>query len=91
MTHPKIREFLRVRDRAYAMGDVGVVRSMNAELQRLGVADTATLANPTGKHAKPAGTAVMDPKPMGRPKLPRCEHGNIADRCPGCNEELEAH
>ena len=86
--HPKLRMFLFERDRAYSRGDVGVIRSMNVELRRLGVADTATLANPTGKHAK--ATAVMDPKPMGRPKLPRCEHGNIADRCPECNEELLA-
>jgi hypothetical protein len=89
--HPRIRMFLLERDRAYARGDSGVVKSMNAELRRLGVSDEATLANPTGKHVKTAGPAVLDPKPVGRPKLPRCEHENIADRCEICNPELAAH
>ena len=89
MTHPKVAMFLQARDRAYSRGDTGVIRSMNVELRRLGVSDTATLANPTGKHAK--ATAVMEPKPMGRPKLPRCEHENVADRCEICNPELAAH
>jgi hypothetical protein len=27
----------------------------------------------------------------GRPKLPRCEHGAVLERCPECNPELLAH
>lgn len=76
--HPKIREFLHVRDRAYLRGDSGVVRSMNAELRRYGVPDEATLANPAGTSRQPS---------KGRPKLPRCEHGSIVDRCEICRED----
>lgn len=91
--HPKVRMFLLERDRAYARGDTGVIRSMNAELSRLGIPDQATLANPTGKRVKASQNGDV-PKPEapkgGRPKLPRCEHENIADRCDLCNPELAA-
>lgn len=92
--HPKVRIFLHERDRAYARGDTGIIRSMNAELRRLGVADTATLANPTGKQQRrssnPASGAVAV-KPQRREKLQRCEHENVAERCEICNPELAAH
>ena len=106
MTSAKVAMFLRESDRAYARGDGGIVRSMNVELRRLGVPDDATLANPAGRSRKPSQTvsepevAVLEVEPSipdeeprnkgGRPKLPRCEHGNVADRCPDCNEELLA-
>jgi hypothetical protein len=90
--HPKVRMFLYERDRARLRGDNGVIRSMNAELRRLNVPDEATLANPTGKRlkTKKEPEAVVPPKVGGRPKLPRCEHENIAERCPECNPELAA-
>lgn len=90
--HPKVQMFLTERDRAYARRDTGVIRSMNAELRRLGVSDTATVANPTGKRVRVRMTSEAVPVvKAGRPKLPRCEHENIADRCPECNPELAAN
>jgi hypothetical protein len=73
--------FLTERDRAYARGDAGIIRSMDAELRRLGIADTATIADPTGRSGALKARG-------GRPKLPRCEHNNVAERCPVCNEEV---
>ena len=96
--------FLRERDRAQARGDWGVVRSLTADLQRLGVPDDATRLHPAGKPSRVVTEALEspqegevavleeEPRPKGgRPKLPRCEHGNITDRCVECNPELEAH
>ena len=95
--HPKVHMFLRERDRAYARQDVGVIRSMNVELRRLGIPDTGTLADPSGKRSRsrkqsqevPTTTEAESRSP-GRPKLPRCEHENVADRCLECNPELAA-
>lgn len=91
--HPKIRMFLATRDDAYRRNDPGIVRSMNAELRRLGIPDEATLQNPNGRRS--LGRRIREEtapaKSPGRPKLPRCEHENIADRCPECNPELVAH
>lgn len=91
--HPKVRMFLAERDRAYARGDTGVIRSLNADLRRLGVRDDATLANPTGKGPKSrrAREEPVQVRPPGRPKLARCEHENVAERCEICNPELAAH
>lgn len=83
--HPKVKMFLLERERAYERNDVGVIHSMNAELRRLNIPDDATFANPTGK-SKSRGTV----KSTGRPKLPRCEHENVVDRCEICNPELAA-
>jgi hypothetical protein len=74
--------FLMERDRARARGDNGVDRSLTADLRRLGVPDDATLAEPLGK----ASNGVT--RGPGRPKKPRCEHNNVADRCIECNPEL---
>lgn len=94
--HPRVSMFLEERDRARVRGDQGVIRSLTADLLRLGVPADATLANPTGKHGNGNGHAsdgetatatVEAPKRRGgRPRLPRCEHGAIAERCPICNE-----
>lgn len=95
--HPRISMFLEERDRARVRGDQGVIRSLTADLLRLGVPADATLANPTGKHGNGNGnghadggetaTATVAPKRKGgRPRLPRCEHDAIAERCPICNE-----
>ena len=94
MTHPKIRMFLETRDRAYERRDVGVIRSMNVELRRLGVVDDATLADPTGRTSRAGRTRESAPpakKPKNGTKLARCEHENVAERCPECNPELAAH
>lgn len=86
--HPKVRMFLEARDNAIARGDRGITRAMTAELDRLGVPATATLAHPNGaparERAKPA--AVKN----GRPKPQRCEHDNLPERCAECNPELLA-
>lgn len=89
----KVRIFLHERDRAYARGDLGIIRSMNAELRRLGIKDTATLSDPTGRRERKdpdpeAGNVVTKPRPRG--KLQRCEHENVSDRCEICNPELAA-
>lgn len=70
--------FLRERDKARARGDYGVDRSLTADLRRLGVPDDATATDPTG---------LAEKRAIGRPRKPRCEHGQVADRCDVCNEE----
>jgi hypothetical protein len=88
--HPKVRMFLQARDRAYVRQDMGIIRSMNFELRRLGVSDTATLQDPSGKHPASNGEGKPEPKRAGRPPKPRCEHGAIADRCTECEQaEIE--
>lgn len=82
--------FLRERDRASARNDHSVVRSLTADLRRLGVRDDATLAHPAGKPPRVETREELPAKGNGRPKLPRCEHENVADRCPECNPELVA-
>jgi hypothetical protein len=56
---------------------------MNVELSRMGYVDPATVQAPNGN-----GATVTVEKPVrkgGRPKLPRCEHGLIEQRCDICN------
>ncbi len=95
----KILQFLQARDRAAARQDWGIVRSTTADLRRWGVSDSATLANPSG--AATAGrtdetgvSVAVEERPQpnrgGRPKLPRCEHDEIATRCRICNEDEAA-
>lgn len=84
--HPKVKMFLTARDDAYARSDSGVVRSMNAELRRLGVSDDATMLDPTGRR-KRNGSAE---RPRTRAKPLKCEHENVAERCEVCNPELAA-
>lgn len=84
--------FLQERDRAYARGDESVIRSLNLDLRRLGVPDNATMANPSGKSSRVRREreTVVPTKAPGRPKMPRCEHENVVDRCEICNPELAA-
>jgi hypothetical protein len=88
--------FLRERDRARLRGDLGVQRSLTADLRRLGVPDDATLADPSGKQRRNGAEPKAEeetPRPAkrgGRPAKARCEHGVIAERCAECNEELLA-
>lgn len=84
-TEARVEMFLLERDRARARGDNGVDRSLTADLRKLGVSDTATLANPSGI---PFASVEVVSRGPGRPKKPRCEHDAIADRCPDCNPEL---
>ena len=101
MTSQKILQFLRYRDQAIARRDWGLHRSLTADLRRWGVPDDATFVHPSGKpvHAsmqpeETAAVAVTDEEAQrskgGRPRLPRCEHGNVTDRCEFCNPELAA-
>jgi hypothetical protein len=88
--------FINERDRARARGDRGVERSLTADLLRLGVPSEATLlSKPKTAQAAVAQAAASEQaeapkKRAGRPPKPRCEHGNIADRCEDCTQaEIE--
>lgn len=85
MTHPRVTMFLRERDRARARGDRGIDRALTADLLRLGVPVEATLADPTGKHAANTTSNGHKPEQKRRAK-PRCEHGNVPERCQECAE-----
>lgn len=92
MTHPRIEMFLRERDRAIVRQDYGVIRSLTADLRRLGVPDNATLAHPRGAPARvPQNGEKASEKPRNGAKPPKCEHGSVAERCVECNPELVAH
>lgn len=81
--HPRAQSFMTARDRAEKRGDWNMVRCMNVELARMGYVDPATVAEPVSNGN--GSVAVEEPKRKGgRPKLPRCEHGQIADRCQEC-------
>lgn len=79
MTSAKIAMFLRERDRALLRGDVGVIRSCTADLRRLGVVDSATLADPSGRQSNAKRGTV-------KPRKPRCEHGAVVEHCPECQD-----
>lgn len=88
---PKVRLFLAERDRAYARGDTGVIRSLSADLRRWGVPDTATLANPSGKRQKGADGGRTRQTAPPKPKPAKCEHGSVVERCPECSPEAMVH
>jgi hypothetical protein len=70
----KVEYYQRIRDDAVARGDFGVARAVSADLRRWGVPESSS--------------STTEPRPKGgRPKLPRCEHGRIADRCLDCQQE----
>lgn len=74
----KISYYQQVRDDAVARGDFGVARAVSADLRRWGVSEETSTT--TGEVKRKGG----------RPKLPRCEHGRIADRCEDCAQaEIE--
>jgi len=95
----KLSQFLRERDRARARGDWGVWRSLTADLRRWGVPDDATLSHPTGQPRKAERSSVSveevfpdeKRKPGRPPRVPKCEHGVVADRCDECNPEILAN
>lgn len=68
-----------VRAQAHATGDRSLAAAMTADLERMGVRDDAALETVV---PEPMEKAV--PRKGGRPKLPRCEHGNIVGRCGEC-------
>lgn len=101
--HPKIELFVAERKRALARGDMGVYRSISADLARYGYSEedgsvafepvgaTFAVESLTARADEQGGVATASPETKtnkgGRPKLPRCEHGNVADRCVECQED----
>jgi hypothetical protein len=75
--------FLQERENARARSDSGVERCMNVELARMGYRDVPIRAETTTVEPK-ENTGQPRPRPK-RPK-PRCEHGQVPDRCVDCNE-----
>ena len=86
--HPRAEMFLRERERARARGDRGVERCMTVELDRMGYSEPRPVETATPD--REAVETAVPAKKNGRPKLPRCEHGNIVGRCLDCDEEPEA-
>jgi hypothetical protein len=58
-----------------------MVRAMDVELSRMGALET-----PEGPDT--LERAVPESPKRGRKPKPRCEHGQIAERCVECNPEL---
>lgn len=73
--------FREMRAKARAVGDAGVVRMTDVELGRLGALETTEAVNEME-------TVVPERPKRGRKPKPRCEHGQIAERCIECNDEL---
>jgi hypothetical protein len=71
-----------MRERARALGDTNLERACNADLDRYGYRELATVI-PLPERS------VVKPR-RGRPKLPRCEHGQIVGRCVECDGDLAA-
>lgn len=80
-----IAYLLSMRDKAKRSGDLGTYRAMTADLRRLGHVDEPRPEAFETAIPEPMETAT--PKKGGRPKLPRCEHGNIVGRCVECDED----
>ena len=73
----KVQYYTQIRDDALARGDMGIARAVTADLRRWVVSEESS------------STPTMEAKrKSGRPKLPRCEHGQIAYRCASCNDEM---
>lgn len=78
------RDFVNIRAAARQRGDFALADAMTGELERLGYREPVSGAFETAVAEMPERAVPR----KGRPKLPRCEHNQIADRCPDCNEEL---
>lgn len=83
MIPSKTAMLLDARAKARARGDYGVERAVNADLARMGVTSTPRPVPRQQSVQRPTGHA-HEKKGPGRPPLPRCEHGQIANRCPEC-------
>ncbi len=82
----RVAEAHGLRQRAQAVGDRNMEAAMDHELERMGIAAKPAPA-PTETATPPPMTTAVPPKPKprgGRPKLPRCPHGNIEGRCGKC-------
>jgi len=78
----RIQSFREARANARARGDASMVHCMDVELARL----DAPLETATPE----AMETAVPPRPRrGRPPRPRCEHDQLADRCPTCNPEAD--
>lgn len=75
------------RDQARVAGDIALVNAMTADLERMGIRDepSAELADMETAVPEPLERAVPRRK-GGRPRLPRCEHGRVAERCAECSD-----
>jgi hypothetical protein len=84
--------FLAAKIRATARGDAGIARCMTVELERMGNPHLLEQAVPPAmERPERDDRETADPPPMetrkgGRPKLPRCEHGQIVGRCVDCED-----
>lgn len=74
-----------VRDKAHATGDHALAAAMTADLERMGIRDPTPVAGFETAIPEPLETAV--PRKGGRPRRPRCEHGNIVGRCGECDHD----
>jgi hypothetical protein len=83
----RIEMFLSAREEAARHGDRNLVRSLNADLARLGYVDNVVGARETAVAPvleTPETPAVPPKNKGGRKRLPRCEHGKIEGRCRQC-------
>lgn len=80
-----IAYLLEMRDKASMAGDWAQVRSLEADLARVGYVEIPRIGGLETAVPSPLETAVL--KKGGRPKLPRCEHGKIVGRCVACDED----
>jgi hypothetical protein len=71
------------RARARAHGDAGMARMASVELARLGELETT-------QDTTLLETVTPVAPRRGRKPKPRCEHGQIADRCVDCDPDLAA-
>ena len=90
--HPTVRDALQRREYARRSRDTALERACNADLARFGYDDQSALGHvrqqETTVATVPEQEQAVPPAPKrGRRPLPRCEHGQIADRCIECNQE----
>ena len=89
----KLRNFMQIRADALALGDLRLARAMDVEIARIGY------RVPQGVHIYQEGAhettqaialeeqAIPEKVKRGRPPKPRCEHGNLLERCEDCRLE----
>jgi hypothetical protein len=84
----RIEMFLSAREEAARHGDRNLVRSLNADLARLGHVDVVGARETAAAPALGTPSTATQPKSKGgRKRLPRCKHDKIADRCRQCAAE----
>lgn len=84
----RIEMFLSAREEAVRHGDRNLVRSLNADLARLGYVEAHVAAvreTAVAPAMEAPETPVAPPKNKGgRKRLPRCKHNKIEGRCRQC-------